>query len=66
MSIAELDDLLAHASVTLHPPLTESEAQLALDLAQQGFVPSEIGELLDVYLNSVERAIEDAVPAGPP
>ena len=64
MSIAALDVLLAPASDVPHPPLTEAEAHRALDLAQQGFVPSEIGELLDVYPDSVEAAIEDAVPGG--
>ena len=64
MSIAALDVLLAPASDAPHPPLTEAEVHRALDLAQQGFVPSEIGELLDVYPDSVETAIEDAVPGG--
>ncbi|MCZ4327396.1 homing endonuclease associated repeat-containing protein [Brachybacterium paraconglomeratum] len=64
MSIAALDVLLAPMSDTPHPPLTEAEAHRALDLAQQGFVPSEIGELLDVYPDSVETAIGNAVPGG--
>ena len=64
MSAAALDVLLAPASDAPHPPLTEAEAHRALDLAQQGFVPSEIGELLDVYPDSVETAIEEAVPGG--
>jgi hypothetical protein len=64
MSVAVLGVLLAPASDVPHPPLTEGEAHRALDLAQQGFVPSEIGELLDVYPDSVETAIEDAVPGG--
>ncbi|MDN5600285.1 MAG: hypothetical protein L0G52_07100 [Brachybacterium sp.] len=64
MSIAALDVLLAPVSYSPHPPLTEAEAHRALDLAQQGFVPSEIGELLNVYPDSVESAIEGAVPGG--
>ncbi|EYT49851.1 homing endonuclease associated repeat-containing protein [Brachybacterium muris] len=64
MSAAALDVLLAPASDTPHPPLTEANAHRALDLAQQGFVPSEIGELLDVHTDSVKTAIEAAVPGG--
>ena len=64
MSIATVDDLCAPMRAVQHPPLTEAEAYRALDLAQQGFVPSEIAELLDVYPDSVESAIESAVPGG--
>ncbi|MGP9538120.1 homing endonuclease associated repeat-containing protein [Brachybacterium sp. AOP43-C2-M15] len=64
MSTVTLDELLAPASSTPHPPLAEAEAHRVLDLAQQGFIPSEIGKLLDVYPDSVETAIEDAVPGG--
>lgn len=64
MSAAALDVLLAPVSDVPHRPLTEAEAHRALDLAQQGFVPSEIGELLDVCMDSVETAIDEAVPGG--
>ena len=64
MSIATVDDLCAPMRAVQHPPLTEAQAHRALDLAQQGFVPSEIAELLDVYPDSVESAIESAVPGG--
>ncbi|MGP5056014.1 homing endonuclease associated repeat-containing protein [Brachybacterium paraconglomeratum] len=64
MSIDAHDVPLAPASAVPHPQLTEMEVHRALDLAQQGFVPSEIGELLDVYPDSVETAIEEAVPGG--
>src|SRR5699024_11183944 len=64
MSVSALDVLLAPASDAPQPPLTAAESERALDLAQQGFVPSEIGELLDVYPDSVEAAIENALPGG--
>ena len=46
------------------PPLEESAARQALDLAQQGFLAVEIGELLDVSPVCVEEALEAAVPGG--
>src|SRR5699024_3912761 len=46
------------------PPLDESAARQALDLAQQGFLAVEIGELLDVSPLCVEEALESAVPGG--
>lgn len=63
MSIASLDQLRVPAHAATHPSLTEAEAARTLDLAQQGFLPAEIAELLDVSQDSAEAAIEaeDAV-----
>lgn len=47
-----------------HPSLTGAEAHRALDLAQQGFVPSEIAELLGVDADSAASVIERKVPGG--
>ena len=64
MSIDTLEALLAPIPAVPHPELTEAEAHRALDLAQQGFLRSEIAELLDAYPDSVEAAIENLVPGG--
>src|SRR5699024_199197 len=52
------------ATPASRPPLEESAARQALDLAQQGFLVGEIGELLDVSPVCVEQALEAAVPGG--
>lgn len=57
-------ELVATVAPAPRPLLDEAQARRALDLAQQGFLASEIGELLDVYPSSVEDALEAAVPGG--
>lgn len=64
MSIVSFDVPLTPAGAAPHPSLTDAEAHRALDLAQQGFVPSEIAELLGVPADSAASAVEDMVPGG--
>lgn len=64
MSIFTVDAPPALSSSAPRQDLSEPEAQRALLLAQQGFVPSEIAELLDVAPDSVAHSLDHLVPGG--
>ncbi len=46
------------------PPLAEDVVRRALDLAQQGFLASEIAEMLEICLDDVDAALDALVPGG--